>query len=436
MTVPGGVGGFSIGGGVANARVALRHFSIAFLFLILGVCSLFFNGTTLIEGGYRDVHVVSGIHFLTLGWLSLSIFGALQVFSGVALGASPENPKLSDISCGVWSLGLLFFVFGLFFETSWAVALGILSIGLALLLYSIQIVPIIWKAKRGQITRTFMAIAFFSIWMAWILGLTAGLTRMGIKPDWLPLSAGYFYAHLVFAIFGWVGSMVFGVGSHLVPMFALSRGSTLIPLKITLGTWCLLPVCGVVSIFVPHPWGQICWVLAGIGSIFWGVQFYFYFKARIRKEKDYGLRISAMATIFLVLAWLSIVALPDPVAFISLALIGWLGFFTLGIYHRVVPFLIWFVKFSRPQKGVRPPKVKDLISQRVGFWTEVFFAIGVVLWTIGLYFEEPISLHLGAGGMVMGVLITLLQIKFLIGDPRKEKGVDPWNLQTKQSPSN
>lgn len=420
MTAPGGPPGFTTGSGTANAGEALKHLATAFAFLLLGLGALVLNSPLLAAGGARDAKVVAGLHFLTLGWLSMSIFGALQVFSGVALGGPPLDRRLSAVARWIWAGGVLLFVFGFLAGRPASLVGGFLALGFALALYTAQIVPALIHAKRGQITRVFIGLAFFSLWCAWLLGTGGGLARAGRLPAAFALPPGYLHAHLLLAIFGWVGSMIIGVGSHLVPMFALSRGGSTVPLKLALAAWLPLPVAGILSAFFPEPWVAIGWTLAAAGCLAWAFQFRSYLRARVRRERDHGLRIAALATIFLLLAWIAAGLLDDPTPFIALTIVGWLCFFTLGIYHRIVPFLVWFVRFSRPAKLGPPLKVKDLTDPRIGRAVETLVAAGLLIWFFGLWRHSATAAFAGSVLMAAGALTALLQLKTLLGSPGKE----------------
>lgn len=398
-----------------NAAEALKHFATAFVFLVLGLATLVANSDLLATGAARTSPVVAGLHFITLGWLSLSIFGALQVFTGVALGGVQLNRHYAPWGRRVWTLALLLFVGGLYEQNQFAVGGGVALLGVALVLYTVQMIPALLQAKQGQITRIFTAIAFFCLWCVWILGSLAGLARAGWVPALTILPPGYLQTHILLAVFGWVGSMIIGVGSHLIPMFALSRNTSQFFLKSALMFWLVLPLVGLVSAYYPNPWIKISWGVAAIGSICWAIQFVLYFRNRVRRERDYGLMITALATAFMLAAWVQAGSVTDPVPFIALALLGWLSFFTLGIYHRVLPFLVWFMKYARPQKGLPPPKVKDLIDPGVSVLVMSVFGVGIVLWMSGLNLHLVTAVRCGAVLMLLGSLCSLGHLKTLRG---------------------
>lgn len=400
-----------------RAKEALKHFATAFTFLIFGIVALITNGELLSKGETSAGSVIAGLHFITLGWLSLSIFGALQVFMGVALGVSTPCNALPAWTRRLWSAGVIFFTSGLFKHQILLIGPGTLLLGAGLALMSAQVVPALIRAKRGHLTRGYTAVGLSSLWCAWSLGTLAGLARGGFVPFGLP--PGYFSAHVLIAVFGWVGAMVAGVGSHLVPMFALSKPCSNLPIKIALPVWAGIPICAAISAFYPNPWFTIAWTLAGSSSALWIVQFSLYLLNRLRKERDFGMQMAISATAFLAVAWIVLFTLHAPQSFVGVIVIGWLSLFTLGIYHRVIPFLVWYLRFA--QGAGRGPmiKVKDLLDERLTAMTFGGSAIGIAVWSAGLVLHAHSAICLGALLLLLGVLTCLFQLRPLTASPKK-----------------
>lgn len=394
---------------------AMFHFSTAILFLITGLVALFLNSGRLADGDFLDAKVVGGIHFITLGWLSLSIFGALRVFIGVALGSQGLKSALVPWIRYLWTLGALVFPLGLILELKAMIISGVHLIGVALILFTIHIVPALLQAKRGAVTRWFLVIALISLWGAWLLGMLAGLVRAGIGTVAIP--PGYFSSHLLLATFGWVGATVVGVGSHLIPMFALSTESNMLPVKSALVLWFFIPVFAGLGAFFNDPYIDIGWGLAAVGSLLWMVQVFLYFRGRLRREYDPGLMLAGGATILLGIAWVVILSTGATLSFVGLILIGWLTLFTLGIYHRVVPFLVWFARFARTAGKGPVPKVKDLTNWKISMATLVLSLTGALIWGTGLFAGLAALTYSGSGMILLSVLLSLAQLKTLIGSP-------------------
>ncbi len=393
------------------AKEALTHFMTAFVFLILGLAALVWNSERLSNGAFGDARVVGGLHFITLGWLSVSIFGALRVFTGVALGQQGFGMAIAVWVRRLWVGGAAVFPVGLIFHLPLLIVSGAILIGLALMLFTIHLVPALWKAKRGELTRGFLTVALISLWGTWILGAKAASLRAGSPFGSIP--PGYFQAHLLLAVFGWVGATVVGVGSHLIPMFALSREPSTLPVKMALPLWCMIPVLAALAAFHPNPFATIGWVVAGVGSLLWITQVAIYFKTRIRKERDPGLALAAGATFLLGMGWLTGILTHASIAFVGWIVIGWLMLFTLGIYHRVIPFLVWFSRFARKAGQGRLPKVKELLDERLGMVTAVSVLSGALIWGLGLLVREEVSTYFGSSLIFLGSLFFIGQLRTL-----------------------
>lgn len=399
-----------------TAKEALVHFITAFMFLIAGILVLVWNSERLSQGLFFDARVIGGLHFITLGWLSLSIFGALRVFTGVALGSHGLQFGLVAWIRRLWSVGTILFPIGLIKSVPLLIVAGVICIGLALTIFSVHIIPALLNAKRGGLTRGYLAIALISLWGTWMLGSIAASTRAGMPIATLP--QGYLQAHVLLAVFGWVGATIVGVGSHLIPMFALSREVTNIPVKAALPVWGLLPFLAVFGAFFGEIFLYLGFLAAGVGSTLWIIQVWFYLHGRLRKEQDPGLIFVGIATIFLAVAWVLCLSLRAPIAFVGLTIIGWLTLFTLGIYHRVIPFLVWFMRFAR-NAGLGPvPKVKELINEKLGMLTVALAFSGVFIWTIGVILSEAILTYVGSLFLLSGCVLSIGQIKTLMGDPK------------------
>lgn len=406
-----------------TAKEALKHFVTAFGFLIVGIAALIVNSPRLSEGSFADARVIGGVHFITLGWLSLSIFGALRVFSGVALGRQGFALGLVPWIRRLWIAGVLFFPAGLIVHSSVCILLGALSIGIALLLFTIHIVPALVTAERGRMTRAYLGIAVISLWGTWLLGASAASIRAGSSVVSLP--PGYLAAHILLAAFGWVGATIVGVGSHLIPMFALSRSPAQWPVKAALPLWGLIPVLAVIGAFHPQPFLKIAWMVAAGGSLLWLIQIKFYFEARLRKERDPGLFLAAGATVWLAIAWVIAAVANTPIVFVGLVVVGWLTLFTLGIYHRVIPFLVWYMRFAKNAGRGPVPKVKDLTDERLGMLTAVSALGGVAVWALGLYARRAPAAYIGAALIFCAVLAAAGQTKSLFLKPKLKRTEAP-----------
>ena len=78
--------GISLAPATSSLALAAEHFAAATLYLLAGAAGLVWAAPELAAGAYLSPHVAGVVHLFTLGWLTMTIFGALCQLLPVALG--------------------------------------------------------------------------------------------------------------------------------------------------------------------------------------------------------------------------------------------------------------------------------------------------------------------------------------------------------------
>lgn len=156
----GGPGGLAVQG-APSLRLPGEHFAAALLFLCVGAVGLIWIAPELAAGLYLSPHVAGVTHCFTLGWLTMTIFGALYQLLPVALGVSIRSERLGHVSFWSFTPGVALFATGVA-ESSLAlrhvgivlVATGIvcLVINVALSLGRVPVRDVIWAAVAISLT--------------------------------------------------------------------------------------------------------------------------------------------------------------------------------------------------------------------------------------------------------------------------------------------
>ncbi|HXF24889.1 MAG TPA: hypothetical protein VN602_10230, partial [Gemmatimonadaceae bacterium] len=79
--------------GAPSLRLPGEHFAAALFFLCVGSIGLIWIAPELSAGLYLSPHVAGVTHCFTLGWLSMTIFGAMYQLLPVALGISIRSER-------------------------------------------------------------------------------------------------------------------------------------------------------------------------------------------------------------------------------------------------------------------------------------------------------------------------------------------------------
>ena len=111
-SMPAGLGGGMMSPATGSIRLAGEHFAAATLYLLAGAVGLVWIAPELARGNYLTPHVAGVTHLFTLGWLTMTIFGALYQLLPVALGAPIRWPKLGHASFIVFAPGAGIFACG------------------------------------------------------------------------------------------------------------------------------------------------------------------------------------------------------------------------------------------------------------------------------------------------------------------------------------
>jgi len=149
-------------------------------------------------------------------------------------------------------------------------------------------------------------------------------------------------------------------------------------------------------------------------------QVYTIYKTRARKEND-------IYVISLIFSYLSlIVSIVLLVVFLFthnealLMAAGWLiffGFFAFAItghIYKIVPFLVWFERFSPLVGKQKVPMLADMLPKKSSQAQFVFSAVGVVVITIAILIQNTTLISAGASFLIVGAFAFIRSLIYMI----------------------
>ncbi len=345
-----------------------EHFVAGMVFLLLGLTGLVVVAPQVAAGWYPSARVAAVTHLFTLGWITMSIFGALYQFLPVALDHPIRWTGVAHATFVLFVPGLLAFVAGLATGTGPLMLGGAATFGTAVLLFAANLGATLAAAKRRDLTWWSLLAADVYLVLTAILGFTlAGNLRLGYLGvhRWTALGV-----HMHVALAGWVLMVVIGVAHRLLPMFLLSHGA---PERWgRAAAW--LVATGVLALALLHHAPPLLshWLpgilLAG-GAASFLVQTRLFFTHRVKPSLDPGLRLAGGALMLLAVALgLGAVSLATGFAVPRLstayiaAMVLSLTLFVAAHYYKIVPFLVWFHRFGPLVAERQVPRVSELYS--------------------------------------------------------------------------
>lgn len=388
------------------------HFTAAFGFLLLGSIGLVEIASELAAGAFFAPRVVAAVHFFTLGWITLSIFGALCQFLPVAVGRGLRWHRLAHLSFGLQVVGASSFVAGLLEGHRALVLTGAGALTAAFVVFAVNLGATLASVRERSLTWWALAGATLFLVVTPIYGTVLGLNlfdgRLGVHRFHLVAV----HAHV--AIVGIVLLVIVGVAHHLLPMFLLSHGASERPGRVAVA----LLFAGASLLALPVGSGSLAALAGGLvsaGLIAFVVQAVSFYRHRKRRALDPGMRIAAVGIVGLIAAMaIAPVALArgfDDLHLLAtyfVVLIGAITLFIAGHYYKIVPFLIWYHRFG-PLVGTRTvPKVSELYSETIALIDGALLVTGWLGLALATYAGSVTFARASAVVFTLGVVIELI----------------------------
>ena len=214
-------------------RIVAKYFVAAILAFIIFNFMLVLNYKNF-NGHHFQPKILSINHILTLGFITMVIFGAMFQLVPVVLEVKLFSTLLAEIQFWIYTAGCVLLTYKFYFFTSkLSFELPAILLATGMTIFTVNIVASMIKVKKWNITGTYLSSALFWILITALAGylLSKNLDTPFIKINHLQ----YLKLHAITAFIGWVSMVVMGVSFKLIPMFTLSHGY-----KITLAKWAFI----------------------------------------------------------------------------------------------------------------------------------------------------------------------------------------------------
>ena len=317
-------------------------------------------------------------HAGTLGVLAMGMIGALYQMTPVIAGSAVPYTRIAHIVHALLLAGLAGFIWRLLGGPAIAMSAAIVCFTIALLAF---LLPLGWALLRTDTkseTVQGMRLAVLSLTTITLIGL---VMARGYAGDIFPVNRLlWVQIHMTLAMLGWVGGLIMAVSWQVTPMFYLTS-----PISKIIKRWlfCLLLaglILPLVSVFSAgeisdflSP-GQLTAIAAlPAALVIWLLHPSLILRdisQRKRKRSDASLlfwKAGLGAALLLIPIATAALFLPEPrwqVLFGWVAIWGWAGLIMHGMLSRIVPFLVWFHRYSA-RVGLEPtPSMRSLLSQK------------------------------------------------------------------------
>ncbi len=353
------------------------------------------------------------VHIGTLGFLGAVMLGAM--YQMLAVVASPvPAARLGHLVHALFIVGVASLVWAFLFNpTRFAIAWQCLAS--AFVLFFVPVVIALVRARTRTTTVYGIMLAALGLATAVIMGAMMAWGRAGgpFTGDWL----GWLYAHLIIGAIVWVGGLLTSVSWQVVPMFYLTdeyprwlRLAILLGLAVTGSSVVIILASGgsaAVVALAALPGAFAVWVVHPIAT-------FLLLRGKKRKRVDdsiyfwqAGLLCGPLAFAVAAMVWLS-----DhprwPILIGWLIIWGWAGLIIHGMLSRIVPFLVWFHRYSWLVGKTRVPPMRRLWPKRHLRMTLIAHGATLVLGTSAIVTRSHhLAAATGVGLMLTGALVLL-----------------------------
>jgi hypothetical protein len=324
----------------------------------------------------------------------MGMVGALYQMTPVVAGTPVAAIRIAHGVHILLLTGLVCFVWRLLGGPAFAMTLASYSLAMALLGF---LLPVGWSlarsATRDETTLGMrLAVASLAALAAMGLLMARGYTESGFPENrflWTQL-------HLTLALLGWVGGLIVSVSWQVVPMFYLAPSPAKRSRQVLLGALVaglILPFA-TLAMQTSNDVAMSTTRLAAVAALPAALAVWFFhplltlhsIHQRQRKRSDASLLFwrAGLTSALLLVPLAAAASLVNDhrwqILFGWLAIWGWAGMILHGMLTRIVPFLVWFHRFTPLIGKIPVPSIRGLLSQQ---WIKIGFAIHLASLVLG-----------------------------------------------------
>jgi len=404
-------------------KLIAPYFIIAALVFLCSAALLFGFNVELIHN--LEGAVLSWVHLFLLGFVMMIIFGAMAQLVPVVLEVGHFAVDLYYAIYPLLLIGTILMALG-FYTYPLLLPFGGIIAFISFSIFLIETFLTVLRVKKINFVITTVIVANLFLLFGLIIGIIMALGYAGI------LSVDIYSllkTHVFLVFFGYVGITIMGMSLILLPMFWLSHNFTWNYVKAALIILSIAIIIVCISTLLENKiFEYLGYGLSILAFFLYFYQIYIIYKTRVRIEIDIYFKSMVFSYICLSIALiLGVLYLYNPrqellLTFSWLIFAGYITFIITGHLYKIIPFLVWYERFS-PYVGKRKvPMLVDLIPKKSSNFQFLSTSIGVIIVAVGLYSGIDIIYKSGVSILFIGSIFLLKDILFMINF-KEEKNV-------------
>ncbi len=397
--------------------VPLRYLATGMAAWLLAAVGVAFLAPQLVAG-FDDPKVFALTHLVVLGWITMTLMGALYQLFPVALQASPAAPRLAGWNYFVYTTGVAGFVPSFYFDWTPGVA-GFGSLAVVGILVFATVLALTYRTVRVHHPMG----RFVLCGLGWLLvTIGFGLTwALDWQFQWFPITPNLLAAHVHAGLVGWLGCTLVGVSYKLMELFALAHRRSWRTAHALLGLWNGALVALVLGLLLWPGSAEVTGAAAvlAVAVLLFAADLTRMWVGRRRRRISVEQAHIAVSLLSLLLAaalgvTLTRGASPSPHLFVAYgyaAIMGGFGFAIAGRYQKILPFLTWVHRYAKAPGPTPPPLLQDLVNEHLGWASLFLLTAGYVTTLFGLVVGVVVPVEVGGLVYAAGALVGLVALR-------------------------
>lgn len=369
------------------------------------------------ENGHYDLAIVGWMHWFLLGFMMMIIFGAMAQLIPVVVEVGHFSVDLYYIIWPLLLVGTVVMSYGFWFDQI------VLPYGGLLVLVSMTIFlydTLMTLRKATNITLTVKTVVASNLFL--LIGIIIGFAMsLALSGNANVDIASWIGAHVVVVLGGYVTLTIMGLSMILLPMFGLSHGFDDKPIARAFE----LMVGGVILYLISTLFGWSAGKFISLMILFASVTLYMYqisiiYETRARKEVDIWVKSmfvgygSLMVASILGFTYMLTEYENFLLSSIWFLVMGFFSFLINGHLFKIIPFLVWFERYSPLVGREKVPMLADMLPHRLARFEFIFSSVGVLIAGIGLLIGSGDIFRGGVVFVITGAGFMLMSVKWML----------------------
>ncbi len=315
-------------------------------------------------------------------------------------------------------VGVVGLVIGFWLDPLW-LSFGGIFVLIAMIIFAIDVFLTVKKSSID--TFVLKAVKYSNIFL--LLGILSGFLMALTLSGFMGVDIAQVLKLHVFAVVGgYVLLTIYGISLVLLPMFGLAHGFDEKPVHKAL--WLMVAAVGSIFIAVLFDWqifAYMSYIFALLSVALYFYQVFLIYKTRVRKELDiwyrsmlFGYASFMLATILGVLYLLSGLQSSHLLYGMFWFLFVFFIFLINGHLYKIVPFLVWFHRFSDLVGKQKVPMLHEMYPKKQADYQFFFTALGTLFVGVGLIANNVQLFHAGGSFMVAGALFLVTSLRWML----------------------